>query len=58
MADEDRISTILASDEAFECQECHWQGRNFDRNSMTQASLYRRVGMSAIRRSALRRTAA
>jgi len=30
MPDENQIAPILASDEAFEYQECHWQGRNYD----------------------------
>ena len=30
MPDEDQIAAILASDEAFECQECHWEGRSYD----------------------------
>jgi NAD-dependent SIR2 family protein deacetylase len=28
--DEERIAAILGSPDAFECQECHWEGRNCD----------------------------
>jgi predicted RNA-binding Zn-ribbon protein involved in translation (DUF1610 family) len=30
MPDEEAISVILTSDEPFECQECHWEGRRSD----------------------------
>jgi hypothetical protein len=28
--DERSIEAVLASDEPFDCQECHWQGRRLD----------------------------
>ena len=30
MPDDERIADLLASADSFECQECHWQGRNSD----------------------------
>jgi len=53
VTDEERISEVLTSDEAFECQECHWRGRQRDLVRATNDDGSVELPMSGVPASAL-----